>query len=63
VRAGSKSSLRVLAIDDRGHLLKRAGHLLPVGEAVMKPIGNVLAGDPQGGSIFHQANIVNIGNF
>ena len=29
----------------------------------MQPIGHMLAGNPQGRTVFHQAHIVDVGNF
>ena len=52
----------VLTIDDGGHLFECAGDLIFIGDAVMKPVGDVLAGDTQRGTIFHQADVVDIRN-
>ena len=51
----------VLAIDDGGHALEGFADLGLVGDAVMQPVGDVLARDAQGGSIFHQSDVVDVG--
>src|SRR5690606_11659601 len=38
-------------------------HLLFAADAVTQPVGNVLAGNEQGGAVFHQADIVDIRHF
>ena len=53
----------VLLIDNPGHAFKACAHLIFGDDAVMQPIGKMLALDTQGRTIFHQANIVNIRHF
>ena len=50
----------VLAIDHRRHAPQRREHLLAGADAVAQPVGDVLAGDAQGGAIFHERDIVEI---
>src|ERR1700716_2037512 len=50
----------VLAVDDFGHAPERRHDLLVVDDAMQQPVGNVLAGNAQGGTIFHQADVVDI---
>src|SRR5690606_26898136 len=50
----------VLLVDHGGHALHRLHHLLLADHAVAQPVGNVLAGDTQGGAVFHQADIADI---
>src|SRR4029077_4866948 len=44
----------ILAVDDVGHAPERHHDLLVVDDALQQPVGNVLAGIPQGGTILHQ---------
>src|SRR5690554_7876888 len=50
----------VLTVHHGGHALQGFHHLLFSADAVVQPIGDVLAGDTQGGAVFHQADIVDI---
>src|ERR1051326_409144 len=50
----------VLPVHHAGHPFERVHHLRPVDDAVEQPIGNVLAGDAQGGAVFHQADVVDV---
>ncbi len=50
----------VLAVDDFGHAPERRHDLLVVDDAMQQPVGNVLAGNAQGGTILHQADVVDI---
>ena len=50
----------VLTIDHFGHALQGFHHLFLVGDAVVQPVGHVLAGDTQGGAVFHQAHIIDV---
>ena len=43
-----------------GHALERRHDLLVVDDAMQQPVGNVLAGNAQGGTILHQADVVDI---
>ena len=53
----------VLLIDHGGHALHGFHDLFFAANAVMQPIGDMLAGNTQSGAVFHQADIMNIGHF
>ena len=53
----------VLAVYDGGHALKGGVDLRRVGDAVQEPVGDVLAADAQGGAVFHEADVVDVGHF
>ena len=50
----------VLVVHHAGHAFQCGPHLLFSDHAVADPVGEVLAGDAQGGPVFHQPNIVDI---
>jgi acetolactate synthase-1/2/3 large subunit len=50
----------VLPIDHLRHALHGVQHLLLADDTVVQPVGDVLAGDAQRGTIFHQADVVNV---
>src|SRR5690606_4139390 len=50
----------VLAIHHHGHALHALDHLLLGDDAVAQPVGQQLAGDAQGGAVFHQADVVDV---
>src|SRR5690606_27416314 len=50
----------VLAVDHFSHALHAVDDLLLGDDAVTQPVGQQLAGDPQGGTVFHQADIVDV---
>src|SRR5690606_12841106 len=50
----------VLAVDYRCHALEAFDDLLLAHHAVAHPVGHVLAGDTQGGTVFHQRDIVDV---
>ncbi len=52
----------VLLVHHSGHALKSFLHLLFGHHAVQQPVGDVLAGNAQGGAVFHQADVVNVGH-
>lgn len=53
----------VLLVDDGGHALEGFEDLGFCAEAVAEPVGDVLAGDAERGSVFHEADIVDVGHF
>ncbi len=53
----------VLLVDDGGHAVERFQHLLAGAETVAEPVGDVLAGDAERGAVFHEADIVDVGDF
>ena len=53
----------ILAIHNRGHFLKGRADELCAHNAVVQPVGDVLAGDTQGRAVFHQADVVDVGHF
>src|SRR5690554_494424 len=50
----------VLPINHLGHALHALDHLFPGDDAVAQPVGQQLAGDTQGGAVFHQADIIDV---
>jgi len=50
----------VLTVNDCGHAPERRHDLLFVDNTMQQPVGNVLAGNAQGGTILHQADVVDI---
>src|SRR5690606_41928646 len=50
----------VLAVDHRGHALEALDDLRFGDHAVAQPVGQQLAGDAQGGAVFHQADVVDV---
>ena len=53
----------VLAIHHRCHALEGFLDLCLAYHAMQQPVGDVLAGDTQGGAVFHQAHAVDVGHF
>ncbi len=53
----------VLLVDDGGHALEGFEDLLAGAEGVAEPVGDVLAGDAERGAVFHEADIVDVGDF
>ena len=47
-------------VDHGGHALQRGAHLRLAADAVAQPVGDVLAGDAQGGAVLHQADVVDV---
>src|SRR6185369_5140488 len=54
---------RVLLVHHRGHTSHGLGHLVLRHDAVQQPVGNVLAGDAQRRTVFHQRDVVDVGHF
>ena len=52
----------VLTIDHRRHALEAFDHLILRHHAMAHPVGHVLAGDAQGGAVFHQRDVVDVRN-
>ena len=52
----------VLLIDNGSHPLERGHDLIFAYNAVLKPICNVLARDAESCAVFHQANVIDVGN-
>ena len=52
----------VLLVDHLGHALHGLHDLSSVHDAVVQPVGHVLGGDAQGGAVFHQADVVDVGH-
>ena len=50
----------ILCIDDLCHTLECFTHLRLADHAVQQPVGNVLTGDTQSRTVFHQADIMNV---
>src|SRR5690606_436470 len=50
----------ILTIDHGGHALQCFHHLLARANAMTQPVGDVLAGDTQCGTILHQSDILDI---
>ncbi len=50
----------VLAVHHGGHALEAFLDLLAGDHAVAQPVGQQLAGDAQGGAVFHQADVVDV---
>ena len=53
----------ILSIDYCRHTLQRLHDLRFAANAVAQPVGNVLALDPQGRTVFHQANVIDVRHF
>ena len=53
----------ILLVYDCRHSSKGLPDLIFADDTVMQPIGNVLAGDTQRGTVFHQSDIVNVRHF
>ena len=53
---------RVLPVHHGGHAFQCFRHLGFIGDAVMQPVGDVLAGDAQGSAILHQSDVIDVGH-
>jgi len=51
---------RVLLVDEVGDSMEGLEHLLVAHDAVMTPVGNVLAGDAKGRAIFHELHALEV---
>ena len=51
---------RVLLVDEVGNSMEGLEHLLVAHDAVMTPVGNVLAGDAKGRAIFHELHALEV---
>ena len=50
----------ILLVDNHGHALHHIHDQLRRDHAVTQPVGDMLAGNPQRGAVFHQANVVDV---
>jgi hypothetical protein len=51
----------VLFVHLGGHALEGFFHLGPRDHTMVQPVGHVLAADAQGGAVFHEADVVDVG--